>query len=168
MLFRSASSGTGVDGTALVQGGHRLFLNKFTGLGFSRLPWALWSWDPSLLLAGLIGLAMAWSRKRSYEPAPAREGAASDLPVLLSFALPYGAMILVYSFTFERFLLPLVGLMAILGASGLRDLVRNERVPGVRLLVAALLAFPALVTVNLARARSAPSTLHLEIGRAHV
>ena len=30
-----------------------------------------------------------------------------------------------------------------------------------RLLMAALLAFPALVTVNLARARSAPSTLHL-------
>lgn len=155
------AAGAGFDGTALTQGGHRIFLESFTGRGFRRLPWALWSWDPSLLLAGLVGLAMAWSRQRSYEPAPAREGAPSDLPVLLSFALPYGAMILVYSFTFERFLLPLVGLMAILGASGLRDLVRKERVPGARLLVAAILAFPALVTINLAQARSAPSTLHL-------
>ena len=154
------AAGAGVDGTALVQGGHQLFLHKFTGLGFSRLPWALWSWEPCLLLSALLGLGFVWSRKRDRRVGPEREGAMTDLPVLLAFALPYGAMILIYSFTFERFLLPLIGLLAILGAGGLRDLVASGRIPGVRIVTAALLLFPTLVVVNLAQARSAPSTLH--------
>ncbi len=156
----TVAAGAKVEGSALVQGGHRIFLESFTGRGFRRLPWALWSWDPSLLLTAGMGAAFAWSRRRDRRPGPASDGAPSDLRVLLSFAVPYGAVILIYSFTFERFLLPLVGLLAILGACGLRDLLAWGRLPAGRLAAALLVLFPTLVTANLARARSAPSTLH--------
>lgn len=136
---------------------HQVFLHLFNGLGFPLLAQALWEWEPALCVLAASGALLALARWRARARDPGRL-------VVLAFALPYALVVGLYARSYQRFLLPLVPFLALLGAWGLaqacarvRD-ARGRRAAAV-LLAGAAVALPALVAVRLAAARAQPSTV---------
>ncbi len=117
----------GAESTGVAQGGHLLFLEAFDFGGVRSVAHALWSYEPALLVATLAGIAL-WTAARLRargRPAPAEDFTRRrDLWVLLAFALPYTLVLLAYNRSYERFLLPLIPLMACTAAYALRELAR--------------------------------------------
>ncbi|MBM3976614.1 MAG: hypothetical protein FJ299_06445 [Planctomycetes bacterium] len=143
---------------------HVVLFDRFDGGGFLKLWHAMGSYDPWLRWLALFGAvavlygAIAWWRNAEQRAAAL---------VMLSFALPYGLVIGIYTGSFERFLLPLFPALAVLCVAGTQlaahGLARAARTPivapcalGALLL---LLIVPFFVVVKLARLRAMPNTL---------
>lgn len=109
----------GVDKKAAVDlAGHPLFIESFNFSGTKVVLSTLSSYDPSLLLFSVIGLiAFAVGRR----PDPDRRASAI---VLCSFGLPFLLVLCAYDsgVTFERFLMPLIPVIAVLAAYGMTRL----------------------------------------------
>lgn len=142
------------------QAKHKVFLDKFNGMGFLLLGRDLWHWEPALAVASALGAA-CWIFGRRRAVAGARP---SDRLVVLSFVIPYALVVGLYERSYERFLLPLIPFLAVLATWGLARCVdavepaRKRAALGVALAFA-LLALPTAVAWRLAAARRAPSTI---------
>jgi len=172
-LFTSGADNTlgpvGLADSTLTQGGHKLFLHLFNGRGLPTVVWWLWSYEPALVIGSALGTAAWLARLATGHSSGARAGA-SDHLVVLSYAVPYFAVLLLYGRTFERFLLPLLPFLACLSAYGLHavwhTLAGQPRLGRLApwpaaLLIALWVGFPALAAERLTHARAAPSTVEL-------
>jgi hypothetical protein len=143
--------------------GHPLFLDRFDFTGVRVVLSTLISYDPTLLLFGLVGIGFFIAdRARGVVRDRERERA---LAVLLGFVLPFLLVLGAYSakVTFERFLLPAITCFACLAAYGLwrigRALPASWRRPGVLAPMAALCLAPAtLAAWKHSSVRAAPDT----------
>ncbi len=162
---------SGAESSGIDQGGHLLFLEAFDFGGARTVVRALWSYEPALLVATLVGVAV-WivTRLRAHEsPAPNDDFTRRrDLWVLLAFAAPYTLALLAYNRSYERFVLPLVPLMACVAAYALRALA--QRLPARSaasgfaswLMCGALLVAPgAWLCARLVSIRAQPHTTEL-------
>jgi hypothetical protein len=143
----------------LIQGGHKVMLDAFDGRGFRVLLESLAGWEPALLvgaasalLVGGVGLL----RRRGLA-GPPRPAAL----VMLAYAMPYGLVIGLYARSYERFLLPLLPLLAIFSAWGLMRLASSS--PRARVVALAmttlLIASSGALAWRLGHIRSRPSTI---------
>ncbi len=152
-------------GTTVHQAGHLIFLELFNGRGFVTMLWELWSHDPALFVGCLLGLGAALT-VRLRGGAPLSRAGRVELWIVLAYAVPYFVVIGLYQRSYERFLLPLLPFLAVLGAYGLSAIVAwarrsagaRGRLAGASLLVALWVGYPALAAVRLGSARIAPST----------
>lgn len=156
----------GNEATPLAQGGHSLFLEAFDGGGLRTMVRSLWSYEPVLFVLTLSGIAL-WIAARARAAAASADTFTRrrDLWVLLSFAAPYSLVLAAYGRTYERFLIPLLPLMACAAAFGLRELARRLPTRSAAAGFAAWAAFAALATLpnawlcwRLVSIRSAPHT----------
>lgn len=155
--------GTRADqGHVLDLGPHLVFLDQFNGAGFRVLVRTFWSYEPALVVAVLLGLAL-WLVRAGRVPdrgASSRGiGQRGDLWLALSFALPYALAFGLYERNYERFMIALVPYAAVLAALSARRVARalpGRAGPAVAL---ALLALPTWASWKLARVRAAPDTL---------
>jgi hypothetical protein len=160
---------SGAEATPVGQGGHLLFLKDFKGLGAVTMARSLWSYEPASSVLALLGLALWFFRARERRTDPAESFTARrDLGVLLAFALPYALVLALYNRTYERFLIPLLPLLACCAAFGVRELVRRVRTPsgaaGFTVWAAAValaVAPSAWLCARLASVRAAPHTTEL-------
>ncbi|NUP94694.1 MAG: glycosyltransferase family 39 protein [Planctomycetaceae bacterium] len=152
-------------------GGHEIFLKRFLGGGVKPTVWALWSYDPTLLVL-LLAAAVAWLlRKKPLAGAPREDDFSRrrDLVVVLSFVLPYSLTLLLYDRTYERFLIPLLPFVAVWGAWALRELAKRceKLVPalaepqGQIALAGFVLLLPSWGSWKLSQIRAAPHTTTL-------
>jgi len=142
-------------------GGHTLRLASLDGSGFARLATFLWDCDPALFVLAAGGLVAALARlgRGAARIAPERRG---DLLVVLSYAVPYFLALGLFGEVQDRFLLPLIPYLAVLG--GLLFETLTPRAGQQRAVVATLLAvlalsFPAHVVWRFAQVRAAPDTV---------
>jgi hypothetical protein len=155
------------DHPALNLSGQPLFLDKFDGTGFVSIVSNLWSYDPTIFIASMLGAVMLAVRAvhgwKSVELERRR-----DFAVVLAYVLPYFIVIGMYAETWERFLMPLIPYFACLAAYGVksavRPLVERMRSSSARAACTASIAacLPALALVPALRVgsvRSAPGTL---------
>lgn len=171
-LFSVAAS---ADHTPHPLAGHAL-LGHLTGKGILSALRGLWDYEPWLGLWSVIGLlvlcatsgvriapgALRFTRSREWIADPR----AGDLVVLAAFALPYCVLLGLYDRTHERYLLPILPLLACAAAGGLERACAyavNRRGPlfgrvftrvGV-----ALFAIQALFALALCSARATNDTL---------
>jgi hypothetical protein len=163
----------GAEATPVNQGGHLLFLKDFKGQGAITMARAFWSYEPALSVLALVGIVLWLFRARETRADPAESFTRRrDLWVLLAFALPYALVIALYDRTYERFLLPLVPLLACCAAFGVRELARRVRASSGAASGAAGFALWAVAVVlavapsawlcwRLASVRAAPHTTEL-------
>lgn len=152
---------------ALNLSGQPLKLEKFDGTGFVSIISNAWSYDPTIFLSALLGLAiLVWRSRRgvAWIDSPRRK----DMAVVLAHALPYFFVIGMYAETWERFLMPLIPYLACLAAFGAKATLGHlsmrwhlEPTPAAKLsFLAAILPALALVpAIQVGNARSAPNTL---------
>jgi hypothetical protein len=122
-----------------VQKGHALLgegtfgLDMLDGSGFGTMTSALWTYDPILLAAALVGAAVAiglalralWSRSRDATDAPSSSSGpalfldprkwgdgARSAAVVCSYVVPYVVLFGLYRQTYARYALPLVPFLA--------------------------------------------------------
>lgn len=155
-------------GSVLILMGHAISLTSFVGGGFETVSQALWSYDPVIAATSALGVsvlvAVLLRRSRSREETAASPDVRRDLLVVLAFAVPYAAAIGLYSFSGQRFLLPLLPYLACAAAYGLRASSRFAARLGhlprlaATALVAAVLGIQALGAASLSRIRSRPDT----------
>lgn len=159
----------GNESTPLAQGGHSLFLEAFDGGGLRAIVRSLWSYEPVLFVLTLGGIAL-WIAARVRPGAPASDTFTRrrDLWVLLAFAAPYALVLAAYGRTYERFLIPLLPLMACASAFALRALARLVPTRSAAAGFATWAAFAALAIApcawlcwRLVSIRSAPHTTTL-------
>jgi len=156
-----------VEDGVLKYGGHEIPLELFHGQGFARMARFLAWNEPWLLWAGGVGLVVlfgSWIRRPRALPAERLRDAA----VVLAHALPYAFMLGLYKKTFDRYLLPLLPVLALVAALGVagaielvaRPLARWRRTrPLVAVALAGLvLAWPARLDWRLVRLRGVPDT----------
>lgn len=136
---------TAGDGAALNLSGQPLKLERFNGAGFGVLLRSLWSYDPQLLAVLALGVVLA---------ARAWRQAAGDALVVAACAAPYLLVAGMYAETWERFLLPVLPVLATLGAYGLSRLPGPGRTPATAL----VLLGGTLLCVQLGNVRSAPDS----------
>ena len=141
-------------------GGHEVHLGGFDGTGFWRIATSLCFWDPILTAAALAGSACLAARALRARTWDRR---ARDAAVVAAHALPYLFVTGMYTFTLERFLMPLLPVLACLAAYGVRAavdaLAPRRALAGVRAgLAVALPALAALPVVQLARLHGAETT----------
>lgn len=117
--------------------GHKVFLDQFSGRGFGALARALANYDPVLSCAACAGAITALFAARKL----ARELDRRALVVVTAFALPYALVVGLYDLTYERFVLPLVPLLAVAGGFAV-ERVRSARW---RAFAASVLVVAALV-----------------------
>lgn len=146
------------DGSQVASGWHVVETGQFDGAGFAAIARTLWWYEPALLALTVAALVV-WARRRiaarARAAAPAR-----DASVVLSFALPYALVIGVYGGTYERFLLPLIPFLAVLGVWGARELASAPAGRWIATGALALaLALPAAASARLAWLRARPDTL---------
>jgi 4-amino-4-deoxy-L-arabinose transferase-like glycosyltransferase len=103
------------DEATLNLSGQPLYLEKFTGEGFFVILETLWSYDPTLLFAGTLGLVVAACGRFTGARVPDR-AQRRDLWVVLAHIVPYVFVIGMYQQTWERFVLQLLPYPAILAA----------------------------------------------------
>jgi Dolichyl-phosphate-mannose-protein mannosyltransferase len=152
-----------VDAGVLEVSKHHIFLGMFNGAGFPLMARALRDWEPALAAGVLLAGALWIAARRRPSALVAPPGARL---VVLSFVLPYALVVGLYQRSYERFLLPLVPFLAVFAAWGAARACELIRRPAARrvaaaALVALLVGLPAVVGVQLMRARLAPSTLDL-------
>jgi hypothetical protein len=115
---RSGSAGEYDTGAETVwMGGHALYTERFHGRGFGVLAKTFAGFDP-LLLALAVGAALLWliARLRGRLE-PSRERTAA-LWICLGYLLPFVLVFGIYDMTYDRFVLPLVPLLAVAVAWG--------------------------------------------------
>jgi len=143
--------------------GHPLFLEGFDFSGWKVVLSTLMSYDPSLLVFGLVGIGFfAVDRLNGVAADPPRRRA---LAVLLGFALPFLFVLVAYDakVTFERFLMPAMACLACLAAYGAARIARTlpaslRRAP-VLLALGLLAVAPATAAAwKLSSVRAAPDT----------
>lgn len=143
--------------------GHPLFLEGFDFSGWKVVLSTLLSYDPSLLVFGLVAIGFfVADRLRGVAPDPQRRRA---LAVVLGFALPFLFILVAYDakVTFERFLMPAVACLACLAAYGAVRIGRAlpdalQRSP-VLLALGVLAVAPATAAAwKLSSVRAAPDT----------
>ncbi len=106
------------DGT-LIGLGHRIDLSLFTMRHPLRpLTWLWWN-DPALLVLAGAGLVVALMAARGLDRERRRDAA-----VLLAHALPYLVCLAIYNETTDRYMLPLLPHLSVLGAAGVAWFVR--------------------------------------------
>jgi hypothetical protein len=156
--------------------GHRIYLDEFDGHGFASILHTLVCFDPILLLASILG-AVFFATRCMVGRVRMRLSSVRDLPplgqdllVVLAQAVPYFLVLGIYARSFERFLMPLLPVLACAGAFGVRSAIeasgrrrqRGGHAPLRRGTVLALSAsFPLLAAIpalRLADVRAAPST----------
>ncbi len=148
-------------GTRLVWGDHTLDLHDWKGAGFQTLARTLVYYEPGLLALLVLALGAWVARKRDiYRPWERW----SDFWVAAGFALPYLVVTGLFRNTFERFLIPLLPYLAVLGAWGVcfwwergGKLARGA----LAALSLAAIALPAAASLRLAQLRSRDDTLEL-------
>lgn len=149
------------------RGGHSMELGRFNGLGFGRSLHLLWMHDPLLVVLGgagaVVSLVYALRRWRGSD-ARAR---GSTLTVL-AYVVPYGLVIGLQSWIFDRFLIPLLPYVATVSAavvvwafaSAARALGSSTaRVVVLGLSAACIAAFPAYVALHYSCVAAATDTL---------
>ncbi|HEV8113204.1 MAG TPA: glycosyltransferase family 39 protein [Planctomycetota bacterium] len=157
-----------LDGSTVQLMGHAIFLSSFNGGGIPLSVGALCLYDPLIAACAAIGLAgWIWSVRAArglgniFAPRTARR---SYLLVALSYALPYAAVIGLYRFSAQRFVIPLLPFLACLGAYGLRELWNLAHAgrfwhrASVGLAIGAVLTLQATAAVRLSSIRSQPDT----------
>src|SRR5262249_44494694 len=85
--------------------GHLISLGKFRGGGFAVVLESLWTYDPLLTCATLLGACVAAFdlARRALAADPRRK---KEIAVVLAFALPYLVATGMYDYNLERFVLP--------------------------------------------------------------
>lgn len=152
---------TQLEGDKLTTGTHEIHASWFDGSGAEAVLRGLWFYEPLLLVlaVGAVGVWVAGALRRGSLVARTRD--ASGL-VLASYALPYLAALTVYGKTLDRFVIPLLPVLAVFAVWGvtraLAGLGDGPRRLGA-LLVVASLALPVAASLQLARVRAAPDTL---------
>jgi len=154
--------GLSTEGEVIAQGGHRVETSWFNWKGFAEIHTHLGGYDPALYALGVAGLVLLAARPRGR---PGRGGA---LLVIGAFALPYTTALGLLWFTPERYLIPLLPVLAI-GAAALLDALarglargRPRLAAGLLVLGAALALWPsARASARLVWLRSRPDTLTL-------
>jgi hypothetical protein len=125
--------------------------------GARRFVRALVWYEPVLLILSLLALA-AWSKR--FMRSPRLPGRSAQ--VVLGHVLPYALVLMVYSGTRQRFLLPLLPTLAVFSVWGAeqwwRDLGPRLRHAAVAAL-ALLVAVPVFATAKLSFLRSRPDTI---------
>ncbi len=148
----------GHSGSTMLLGGHMIFGDLFNGAGARIVLRTLWFYDPALLigtvLAGLLGLVAlrrGAAALRSIRP---------ESWILASFFVPYAALVLLYERTYERFLLPLIPLCAVLTARAFAAVLKQLHLHGaLRTALGTLLCTAtALCALQLSSVRAHPST----------
>lgn len=138
-------------------GGHTFHLSDLSVSGFATGARLLWDYDPGLSVAAALGAAFVlFGGMRSWREL---DGARKrELVVALSYALPYGLALGVYTQTVDRMLLPLVPFLAVLGGIGMVTLA--GKLPAVARIgvVAAALVTPSLGALRYASVRDADDT----------
>jgi len=153
--------GLRIEDGALVGMGHSISLGLFA---FSR-PWDPFAWlwwnDPAHLVAAGLGLMALLAGMRGADAARRR-----DAWVLAAHALPYTLVLASYSKAFDRYALPLLPHLCVLGSAGVAWVVEAaaRRRPSARARLAAasaalVLALPVAGQVALLRLRTRPDTL---------
>ncbi|HJP01889.1 MAG TPA: hypothetical protein QF764_09005 [Planctomycetota bacterium] len=103
---------------------HELIARTFDGSGFASIARSLWAFDPvltALAVAGLLyAFSAAWRRRTRKEP-----WLTSDAVLLCAFALPYLLVLGAYYRTLHRFAMPLMPILALLGAVGVMEIARR-------------------------------------------
>lgn len=145
-----------VDGGSFSQGAHRVRLDLFNGKGLPHMLWSLWSYEPTILILGAVGLPLALARL------PRSSAGRRDLLVALAFALPYVAAFGIFEGFQERMLLPLLPYLAVLAAFPLDTALRRSPTrarPAVAAVALLVLAFPAAMALKLSALRTTDDTL---------
>ncbi len=136
---------------------HKLSLEMWNGSGAASLLRILRDWEPQLLFLlplALVGLVLA--RRRGARSPRRGEGL-----VLAAFLVPYLALLMAYSRTYERFLIPLLPFAAAFCAHGASRVAALLSRPARTALVGALvlaLALSAWTSARWAWIRSQPDT----------
>jgi hypothetical protein len=152
-------------------GGHNFVWNKFDGSGFERLFGGLYHYDPALVACGAFGLVVALIalgdfRLEQSERASERR---RELAVVGAFALSYALVFGAYGGSFDRFVTPLIPVIAIFAALGVRAIARiatpraaerRRRAIAVAIALAAL-AVPTWASIRLVSLRAQPDTLEV-------
>lgn len=158
-LFAEGGDGAQLEtkGRQVQQAGHRIMLGLFNGEGFAILLEKAAGWEPALLL-GVALLLPALMLGR-----PVRRAAGGGGPLVIwAYAVPYLVVNGLYERVYERFLLPVVPLMAVGAAWAVSRLAARWPRPAlVAPLVLVLLAPPALVAFRLTELRARPTTQEL-------
>ena len=146
-------------GTRLIWGDHTLDLHDWKGLGFLTLGRTLVYYEPGLLALLVLALG-AWIARKLDIYRPWERW--SDFWVAAGFALPYLVVTGLFRNTFERFLIPLLPYLAVLGAWGVcfwwergGKLARGA----LATLAFSALALPSVASLRLARLRSQDDTV---------
>jgi 4-amino-4-deoxy-L-arabinose transferase-like glycosyltransferase len=141
---------TGVHMASAEGGGHTLFFQGMDFLGSLRGAQLVFEHDPLLALLAAAGLVLLLARARnSWRAADA--DTRRSLAVAGAFALPYALVITIQGEVYERFLMPLVPFVAILGAVALLALWRRPAARALALLALGLAALSAGQFVRLAQ-----------------
>jgi hypothetical protein len=146
---KSAESG-------LIVGGHLIDWSWIDGSGFAVLLQGLWRNDPVLLAfagVGLLVAARAWFARSPSTPL-------ADAAVVAAACVPYVLVFGAYQESYDRFALPLVPVLAVLAAVGLRGAseLASRRVAVHALAVVVALGLPVFAATKLAWLRSRPDT----------
>lgn len=147
-------------GTLLLKG-HQIFIGLFDGDGLPVVSRALWEYEPVLTVVALIGIVLALVRRWNYLPV-VRAEKVDELIVVLTFGIAYFVVIALYERSYQRFVLPLLPLLAILAAWTLSLVARRARMTsrlGALAIAAPVLAAETFVTWRLVELRSRPDTL---------
>jgi hypothetical protein len=149
--------------------GHLISLGKFRGGGFAVVLESLWTYDPVLTCATLLGAGVAavdLARRALAGDPRHRTGRKKEIAIVLSFALPYLVATGMYDYNLERFVLPLLPCFACLAAYGVARvasaLSRRVRLPAI--VPSAGFALPAIALLpawHLGTVRAAPDTYAL-------
>ena len=148
--------------------GHVVYLSHFRGQGARTVLRTLLVYDPVLLAVAALGALhalTALTSRRRMRDAVQRD----ELWITLAFAVPYAVVICLYSGTFERFVIPLVPFLAVLGAFGVSRSVSTlaARMPALggrvagALTAVGVLALPIYACARLIQVRAAPHTTEL-------
>ncbi len=143
---------------ALRIGHEQVLLSEFDGSGVRAVLATLRSFEPiTALLAFAAAAVWTWRLVRRKHLKTEVKSAA----VLASYALPYGAVIMAFNQTSQRFVLPLVPVLCCLAAWGLRELSLGRRIyrNATLALATCALVVPAVAGCRWAWLRSQPDSL---------
>lgn len=145
-------------GLVIRLGNHEIDLARFKGAGAARIVRTLWWYEPGLLalLVFALGvLVFELVRARRAERPPAA------LTIVLGYVAPYLLVLALFSDTYERFLAPVLPLLAIFAARVLERFASSGVTQGlaVRATWSAVVVFTAFTSLRLGSLRAQPDTL---------
>ena len=160
--FMWAAQTNVVEEGKLTTGTHEIHASYFNGDGAGAVLRGLWFFEP-LLLALLALALLVWMRRAWRLHAWSLRGPAL---VLAAYALPYLGALSLYGQTLDRFVIPLLPVLALFAVWGLQRLVAGLRehgrpalAQGLALLVVLGLALPVTAAAKLSWIRGQPDTL---------